>query len=455
MNGGIDMKKTIAKLMVVALCITISSALNTNAKTKISVTKSMNLTVKESKTIKVKGYYIKSRKYKSTNKKVATVNKKGEVTGKKTGTAKITVTVKYGNPQKTKKYKCKVVVEKAKKRASEKKALVKLIKSKKEGSRISTNLDSSQYTWDTKGHLIGIDWDDSKVKGKISFSSLPNLEKIVVGWNNITKLDVSKNKKLRILSCANTKLKKLDLENNANVEKLWYTAKNAVNLSKLSKLKELRIQAGEVKRIDLSKNKNLEIIDLNNTQIENLVIEGFPKLVSVGVSNNKKMKSIVIRNNSELTEFNIDSNPKVTSIDLSGLTKIKKIGHSNIGKVGYLSTGNNVTSIDVSGDVCLEELTCNNATKLTEIKMEGLTKLKHLNCRENGLKKLDLSDLQRLETLDCAYNKIDSLDVSKNTALESLDCSNNKIMNLDLSRNPKLEELKRDDTCVVTGYNKS
>lgn len=457
------LQKRITALVMAGALLASFMPTTTFAVTKPTVTKNLTIRMGQTKAIKVTGSDIKTTTFKSNKESVAKVTCHGNVRAKKAGTAKVTVTVKYGNPQITKKYICKIVVKKNKKLASEKKALVKLIKSKKAGSRISTNLDSSQYTWDKKGHLIGINWRDMNVKGKLSFASLPNLKSIIVGWDKITKLDISKNKKIRILSCRNTKVKKLNLDKNVNLEVLWYTAKNFVDLSKLSKLKWLHVQAGEAKKIDLSKNKNLEHIDLNNTQIENLVIEGFPKLAYVGVTNNKKMKSIAIRNNSELTEFNIYSNPKVTSIDLSGLTKMKKIGHGNIGKVGYLSTENNVTSIDVSGDVCLEELTCNNVNKLTEIKMEGLTKLKRLDCRENGLKKLDLSDLHSLETLDCAYNKLDSLDarackalksiicddnnislldVSQNTKLQELDCSENRLTSLDLSKNVALKKLK-------------
>ena len=45
-------------------------------------------------------------KWKSSNPKIATVNSKGEVTGKKAGSCKVTVTMK------NKKYTCKVVVKK-------------------------------------------------------------------------------------------------------------------------------------------------------------------------------------------------------------------------------------------------------------------------------------------------------------------------------------------------------
>ena len=241
------MKKTIAKFMVVALCITISPALNTNAKTKISVTKSMNLTVKESKTIKVKGSYIKSRKYKSTNKKVATVNKKGKVTGKSKGNCRIIVTIKYKNTKKAKVYRtkkaiCYVKVKNKKvatstpkvtptntptakpsskptatptnkpespgettteKNANDVATLKKIIAEQKAlGASVSEDLDSEQYTWekvksdDKEKRLVGIYWNCQQMKGNLSFEGLGELKKLECSENfenSLTNIDISKN----------------------------------------------------------------------------------------------------------------------------------------------------------------------------------------------------------------------------------------------------------------------
>ena len=111
------MKKS-NKLISIILCSALMIGLvplNSVAASKPTVTKKMTINVGQSKTIKVKGKYIKSKSFKSNKKSVATVTKKGKVTGKKVGTAKITVTVKYKKTKKskkidTKKYTCTVTV---------------------------------------------------------------------------------------------------------------------------------------------------------------------------------------------------------------------------------------------------------------------------------------------------------------------------------------------------------
>lgn len=108
------MKNKLSNLVVVALCITMLPVPEVRAAKKSTVTGSMQLVVGQSKTIKVKGSYIKSKKYKTSNKKIATVTKKGKVTAKKVGKCKITVTLKYKKSKKytTKKYTCNVTVKK-------------------------------------------------------------------------------------------------------------------------------------------------------------------------------------------------------------------------------------------------------------------------------------------------------------------------------------------------------
>ena len=125
------MKKRLSKLVVMALCITTMLPVQEiSAAKKPKVTKSMKLTVGQSKKIKVKGSYIKSKKYKTSNKKIVTVTKKGKVTAKKQGNCKITVTVKYKKSKKakkytTKKYKCSVSVSIKGKKSDKTKTTVK------------------------------------------------------------------------------------------------------------------------------------------------------------------------------------------------------------------------------------------------------------------------------------------------------------------------------------------
>ena len=103
-----NFRKTISSFLALLLIlIVMASPISVNAaQVKISK-KSIALYVGQSKTLKLKNLkkkYISKVKWKSSNKKVATVSKKGKVVAKKQG--KATITAKINN----KKYKCKVFV---------------------------------------------------------------------------------------------------------------------------------------------------------------------------------------------------------------------------------------------------------------------------------------------------------------------------------------------------------
>lgn len=109
------MKKFLSVILVMTLLVSVVPV-DVQAASKPTVTKKLSITVGSKKTIKVKGKYIKSKKFKTNKKSIATVNKKGKVTGKKAGKAKIIVTVKYKKTKKskkytTKKYTCTVTVK--------------------------------------------------------------------------------------------------------------------------------------------------------------------------------------------------------------------------------------------------------------------------------------------------------------------------------------------------------
>ncbi len=97
------MKKTLSVIVVIALILT-STLVGVQAAKKVKINKS-KATIKVGQTVQLKVKNTKKKvKWKTSNKKVATVSKKGKVKGKKVG--KATITAKVGK----KKYRCKVSV---------------------------------------------------------------------------------------------------------------------------------------------------------------------------------------------------------------------------------------------------------------------------------------------------------------------------------------------------------
>ena len=95
--------------------------------------------------------------------------------------------------------------------------------------------------------------------------------------------------------------------------------------------------------------------------------------------------------------------------------------------ITYLNCkGNQITSLDVSGNPALKSLQCSK-NRLTDLDVSKNTALTLLSCSKNQLTNLDVSRNNVLTNLVCDGNQLNTLCVSKNTALMFLNCRNNQL----------------------------
>lgn len=148
--------------------------------------------------------------------------------------------------------------------------------------------------------------DHAYIKDLTGIELFPNLEKLDCKYNNLTRLDVSKNTKLTVLYCESNHLTSLDL-------------------SKNTELTELNCQDNQLTSLDLSKNTALTKLDC-----------ALNPLTSLDVSNN-----------TALTYLNCNDN-QLTSLDLSQNTALTKLGCHD----------NQLTSLDLSSNTALTQVYC-------------------------------------------------------------------------------------------------
>jgi len=362
-------KKVILSLTAVSLLIaeygTFSQPDTAKAASVPTASKTLTVTAGKKKTITVKGDYIKSKTFKSSETSIATVSKKGVVTAKKAGNCNITVSVKYRktkNAKKilTKKLTCKVTVKEGKptsttnstqtsvsKNESDVAALKALIAEQKAlGATVNEDLDAKEYTWSENGRLIGIYWRDANVQEKLSLQGLPQLQFLQCS-GDLTNLDVS--------SCT-------------ALAELWCVGKlTSLNVSSCTALATLWCSGNKLASLDVSKNTALTNLSCNHNQLTSLDVSNCAALTTLECSSN------------QLTNLDVSKNTALT---------------------GLWCTDNQLTSLDVSKNTALTELWCTN----------------------NQLTSLDVSKNAALATLDCYSNQLTSLDVSNCTALTVLRC---------------------------------
>lgn len=161
--------------------------------------------------------------------------------------------------------------------------------------------------------------DHAYIKDLTGIELFPNLEKLDCKYNNLTRLDVSKNTKLTVLYCESNHLTSLDL-------------------SKNTALTELNCQDNQLTSLDLSKNTALTKLDC-----------ALNPLTSLDVSNN-----------TALTYLNCNDN-QLTSLDLSQNTALTKLGCHD----------NQLTSLDLSKNTALDTLDCSGNKRSLELSDSG------------------------------------------------------------------------------------
>ena len=386
-------KRIIVAMLAVSLAVTGNSVVS-SAASKPSATKKLTIVKGEKRGITIKGSFIKSKVFKSTNKKIAKVNKEGIVTAVSKGECKVKITVKYQKDKNSKKILEKKLVTNIKvngkpagetgkpaeptakpfpggdaneagKDENEVKALQNIIQEQRLlGATVGKDLnDTDQYTW-TDGRLTGIDWSAKKLMGSISFECFPELSVLNLEYNELKELDITSNKALV----------KLNFGDN-------YSLDDSVIETILAEVElvELVCSNLNLKTLDVSKMKNLEKLDCSENQ---------------------------------LTALDVSQNPVLTE----------------------LSCGDNqLAALDVSQNPALTHLDCDN-TKLTA---------------------LDVSQNPALTVLLCGNNELTALDVSQNPALTMLGCYYNKLTALDLTNNTQLYDLSCDSAVELTGYSGS
>lgn len=151
-----------------------------------------------------------------------------------------------------------------------------------------------------------------------------------------------------------------------------------------------------------------------------------------------------------LEELNCSGND-FTYINLQYLTGLKRL----------TMTDSKVTSLDLSNNTELHYLKL-NYSKFDELRLlknteldtvivnhcdlnkllftSAATNLMHLECKYNSLTSLWLYDQPNLKYLDCSHNKLTTLNYNSMPQLETFDCSYNEFTSLDIAKLTKLKQ---------------
>ena len=232
----------------------------------------------------------------------------------------------------------------------------------------------------------------SNLKGIEYFTALTNLN---CSNNQLTELDVSKNKELTWLGCWDNQLTSLDVSNCTALGMLWCNNNQltSLNVSGCTALIELYCYESQLTKLDVSGCSALTLLNCRDNNLTELNVSGCTALGVLRCRENK-----------------------MTELDVSGCTALWELEFDN----------NQLAALDVSKNTNLVQLYCFN-NQLTSLDVSGCPALKVLWCFNNQLTSLDVSGYTALTNLRCEYNQLTSLNVSGCAVLKTLYCNNNQI----------------------------
>lgn len=161
---------------------------------------------------------------------------------------------------------------------------------------------------------------------------------------------------------------------------------------------------------------------------------------------------------------------RITEINLSGvvLNENSDAHAASLKGIEYLTNlrelhidNTDIDELDLSKNVELRILECQNRENLTKLDLSKNTELRKLNCWNcKNLTDLDVSNCKFLNELFCFGTKIKNLDLSNNTMLTTLYCGGYStgfspnityyyLNSLNISKNKQLTELRIEDSAIT------
>lgn len=290
----------------------------------------------------------------------------------------------------------------------------------------------------------------------LDLSGNPNLEIVEIQNYYIGgKLDVSRNKQLRVLKCTNCFLKELDLTNNRNLEILDCSSNilSRLDLKRNTCLKEIvaEHQAKPILDGDPRDGALAQLILPDNRRSSNGVTKlvcGWNRLETLDLSrlpylkelNFKwcKLKNLDVSVNTQLEIVNCEGN-YIPVLDFAPLKSLCTVvcGRQGSTDSGIMVEGNDYRQLK---SLILPK----------QIENPDMNYLRELDYTESELSKpIDFSEFPRLNILVCRSNELSSIDVSKNKELQQLDCTGNPISSLNLKENGELQHLNVRNTLLT------
>ncbi|MBO4459207.1 MAG: S-layer homology domain-containing protein [Clostridiales bacterium] len=233
------------------------------------------------------------------------------------------------------------------------------------------------------------------IKSLSGIRHFTSLDKLDCSNTKVTKIDLNDNEALTTLNCSGCKLSTINIADCYALEEIDCSNND---------LKEFAFSNGFLTKLDISNNKSLTKLDCSKNSLTSVNLEGCTALTDIDLTDNQ-----------------------LESLDLGTNTALKSIVFEK----------NSLKSLDLSKCISLETINVAD-NKLTALTVGTNDKLTKIIANDNLLKTVDLSNTKNLTSFECNRNALKSIDISNCPDLAVLEVDDNKISSLNISNNQTL-----------------
>ena len=182
--------------------------------------------------------------------------------------------------------------------------------------------------------------DHAKIKDLTGIELFPNLDKLDCKYNNLTRLDVSKNTKLTKLYCESNQLTGLDLSKNTALTELDCALNQltGLDLSKNTALTVLYCESNHLTSLDLSKNTELTELNCQDNQLTSLDLSKNTALTKLYCALNQ-LTSLDLSKNTALTILGCSGNNRQITVGETGQFDLSALKGFDVSKASGWSEG--------------------------------------------------------------------------------------------------------------------
>lgn len=289
---------------------------------------------------------------------------------------------------------------------------------------------------------------ETKLEG-VDASQNPVLNYIDVHATDLTRLDVKGCKALRKLYAHNTGIRTLDLSASENLELLWvkFDQMQELDVTHCPNLVELQAGGNALPALDLSNCKALRTLEVNNNQLLSLNLKDCAALETLQANHNlltnldlgncSSLKQIDVLGN-RLATLDVNACPALTTLQASE-NELATIACDKCPELYYFyAEKNKLTAVDLSHNTLLTEIAL-GFNQLETANIKGLGAVGELELNDNRLREIDLTGLASVQELYIQNNPtLGRLETRPLASMRQLDCRNTGVKMLDLSPNPAM-----------------